>query len=230
MIFPDIPIWQSGIGSIFGFEFRENFNYPYISKSIHEFWRRWHISLSTWFKEYVYIPLGGNRKGAFRTYINLCIVFFLTGLWHGASWNFVFWGLFHGFFMVAERLGCGKVLEKNPVKLINDLYSSVAVLCGWVFFRIDGMKDGLNFVKAMFVFQKGQYGWKDCMNAEVILVLVFGILFCGILQTVFPRLWKILHSKEENSICQTAVLLTILCLCVISLSADAYNPFIYFRF
>ena len=114
MIFPDIPIWQSGIGSIFGFEFRENFNYPYISKSIHEFWRRWHISLSTWFKEYVYIPLGGNRKGAFRTYINLCIVFFLTGLWHGASWNFVFWGLFHGFFMVAERLGCGKVLEKNP--------------------------------------------------------------------------------------------------------------------
>ena len=121
-----------GLGSMFGFEFRENFNYPYISKSIQEFWRRWHISLSTWFKEYVYIPLGGNRKGKLRTYGNLFIVFLLTGFWHGASLTFVFWGLFHGFFMIIERLGFGKLLEKNPVKLLNHVYTWVVFVCGWV--------------------------------------------------------------------------------------------------
>ncbi|MBF4805330.1 MAG: MBOAT family protein, partial [Pseudoleptotrichia goodfellowii] len=104
-----------GLGKIFGFNFLENFNYPYISKNVQEFWRRWHISLSTWFKDYLYIPLGGSYRGKKRTYINLIIVFFLTGLWHGAAWNFVFWGLFHGFFLILERLGLNKILEKYLV-------------------------------------------------------------------------------------------------------------------
>lgn len=219
-----------GLGYMFGFEFRENFNYPYISKSIQEFWRRWHISLSTWFKEYVYIPLGGNRKGSIRTYINLFIVFLLTGFWHGASLTFVFWGLFHGFFMIVERLGFGKVLEKNPLKFLNHLYAWIVVVCGWVLFRMDGMKKGIAFLKAMLVYQKGEYNITACLNAEVILILLLGLLFCGILQNWIPKLKETLYRKEEISVFQTGCLFVIFFLCVISLSADSYNPFIYFRF
>lgn len=219
-----------GLGAMFGFDFKENFNYPYISKSIQEFWRRWHISLSTWFKEYVYIPLGGNRKGKTRTYINLFIVFLLTGFWHGASLTFIFWGLFHGFFMIIERLGFGKILEKNPLKILNHFYTWVVVVCGWVFFRIDGMRQGLKFIKAMFLYQKGEYNLMTCMNTEVVVVLVLGILLCGILQTIFPKFRAALYNREDLSVPQTAVLFAILFLCVISLSADSYNPFIYFRF
>lgn len=124
-----------GLGKMFGFNFLENFNYPYISKSIKEFWRRWHISLSTWFKEYLYIPLGGNRKRKLFTYINLLIVFFATGLWHGASYNFILWGLFHGFFLVIERIFLGKLLEKNKLKFINHIYVIFVFVIGWVLFR-----------------------------------------------------------------------------------------------
>lgn len=219
-----------GLGSMFGFEFRENFNYPYISKSVQEFWRRWHISLSTWFKEYVYIPLGGNRKGRVRTYVNLFIVFLLTGFWHGASLTFVFWGLFHGFFMVVERLGFGKLLEKNPLKILNHIYAWIVVVCGWVLFRMDGMKKGLAFLKAMFVYQKGEYNLTACLNAEVILILLLGLLLCGILQNRLPKLREALYRKEEISFFQMSCLFVIFFLCVISLSADSYNPFIYFRF
>ena len=120
-----------GLGSMFGFDFKENFHYPYISKSVREFWTRWHISLSTWFKEYVYIPLGGNRNGKWRTYRNLFLVFLLTGFWHGAGLNFVFWGVFHGCFMVLERIGFGKLLEKNPFKVFNHIYMAVTVVCIW---------------------------------------------------------------------------------------------------
>ena len=126
-----------GLGKMFGFDFMENFNYPYISKSIQEFWRRWHISLSTWFKEYVYIPLGGNRKGKVRTYFNLWIVFALTGIWHGATLNFLIWGLWHGLFMFIERLGVKKLLDKNPLKIINYIYTMFVVIVGWAMFRCD---------------------------------------------------------------------------------------------
>lgn len=219
-----------GLGSMFGFEFRENFNYPYISKSIQEFWRRWHISLSTWFKEYVYIPLGGNRKGRMRTYVNLFIVFLLTGFWHGASLTFIFWGLFHGFFMIVERLGFGKVLEKNPLKFLNHIYTWIVVVCGWVLFRMDGMKKGLAFLKAMFLYQKGEYNLTACLNAEVVLVLLAGFLLCGVLQSLIPKLKAALFAKEDISVIQMGCLFAIVFLCIISLSADSYNPFIYFRF
>ena len=122
-----------GLGKIFGFDFLENFNYPYISRSIKEFWRRWHISLSSWFRDYLYIPLGGNRKGKVRTYINLIIVFFVTGLWHGASFNFIVWGLYYAVFLVIERLGFGKRLEKLP-RIIQHVYTLLVVVIGWVFF------------------------------------------------------------------------------------------------
>lgn len=219
-----------GLGAIFGFQFQENFNYPYLAKSIREFWRRWHISLSSWFKEYVYIPLGGNRKGRVRTYVNLFLVFFLTGLWHGASWNFIFWGMFHGFFVIAERFLLGRFLDKNPVKVFNHLYVFLVVICGWVFFRIEGIRSAAAVLKGMFVYQKGIYRFSSCINTEVILSLIISVFLCGIVQEKIPFLKKMLFSRKEKSVLQTVCLMVMLFFCIISLSADVYNPFIYFRF
>mgnify|MGYP003632691901 CR=1 FL=1 len=140
-----------GLGKMFGYDFLENFNLPYISRSIQEFWRRWHISLSSWFRDYLYIPLGGNRKGAFRTYINLVVVFFVTGLWHGASWNFIVWGLYHGFFLILERLFLGKLLDRAP-RVLSHLYTLLVVLFGWVLFRAETLTQALEYMKLMFSF------------------------------------------------------------------------------
>ena len=138
-----------GLGKMFGFHINENFNYPYISTSIKDFWRRWHISLSTWFKEYLYIPLGGNREGKFKTYRNLMIVFFMTGLWHGASWNFVVWGLFHGVFLVVERIL--QVEKFLRFRLIQTAYALLVVMVGWVFFRAENLSSALGYLNRMFV-------------------------------------------------------------------------------
>jgi alginate O-acetyltransferase complex protein AlgI len=137
-----------GLGRMFGFHFPENFNFPYISRSIKEFWRRWHISLSTWFRDYVYVPLGGNRKGPLRTYLNLLIVFFLTGLWHGASWNFVIWGFLHGFFLILERLFLGKWLERLPG--LNLVYTLFVVVNAWVFFNAKDLDYALDYLRMMY--------------------------------------------------------------------------------
>jgi alginate O-acetyltransferase complex protein AlgI len=143
-----------GLGKMFGLNFLENFNFPYISKSIQEFWRRWHISLSSWFRDYLYIPLGGNRKGPYRTYFNLFFVFLITGFWHGASWNFVVWGLFHGMFLIIERLGLGKLLAKTWAP-INHSYVILVAMVGWVFFRADDLPLALEYLGAMFSFSLG---------------------------------------------------------------------------
>ena len=140
-----------GISRMLGFHFKENFNYPYISKSIQEFWRRWHISLSTWFREYLYIPLGGNRKGTLRTYLNLLVVFIITGLWHGANWTFVFWGLFHGLFMVLERSFLGKFLQKAPA-FLQHFYALFVIVIGWVYFRADSISEANQYVSYLFSF------------------------------------------------------------------------------
>ncbi len=219
-----------GLGSMFGFDFKENFHYPYISKSVREFWTRWHISLSTWFKEYVYIPLGGNRNGKWRTYRNLFLVFLLTGFWHGAGLNFVFWGIFHGCFMVLERIGFGKLLEKNPFKIFNHIYMAVTVVCIWTFFRIESMQAAGEYLKGMFIYQRGEYNLFSCINLEIILLLVTAFLLCGVLQTAVPRLKEALYQKEKVSAVESVGLLAILLLCVVTLSSNSYNPFIYFRF
>jgi len=166
-----------GLGRIFGFEFMENFNYPYISKSIKEFWRRWHISLSTWFRDYVYIPLGGSRCSKARTYINLLTIFFLTGIWHGASWNFIVWGLFHGIFMLLERGKFGTFLEKCRDGIRRG-YTLSVVLIGWVFFRAENLTLGLKYIGSMFNFTNGW--WKDLvfvLNKEYIFFLIVALLF-----------------------------------------------------
>ncbi|MDO5388977.1 MAG: MBOAT family O-acyltransferase, partial [Clostridia bacterium] len=168
-----------GLGKMFGFEFLENFNYPYISKSIREFWRRWHISLSTWFKEYLYIPLGGNRRGNFRTYINLIIVFFCTGMWHGASWNFVIWGMWHGLFSVIERLGFGKILEKDKSTVLSRIYTLFVVITGFTVFAITDFGELREYIKIMLFNGNGCIVDNNFifMLKNNIFVLLAGIVF-----------------------------------------------------
>lgn len=221
-----------GLGKIFGFHFLENFNYPYISRNIQEFWRRWHISLSQWFKDYLYIPLGGNRKGKMRTYINLLIVFFLTGLWHGSSWNFIFWGIFHGVFLIIERLGLKKVLEKTP-KILQHLYTMIIVIIGWVFFRADSFIFALKYLKVLFI--------PNFIHMESFLVelenLKLFIAVCAIIFStpIVPKLKNILlnnifKNKFYYEIFRNFIYIIFFLLSVIFLAGSNFNPFIYFHF
>jgi len=220
-----------GLGRIFGFDFLENFNYPYLSRSIREFWQRWHISLGTWFREYVYIPLGGNRKGSGRTYINLIIVFFLTGLWHGASLNFVAWGLFHGAFQIIERLGFNRFLKKHPV--IGHIYSLLVVLFGWVLFRIESLSGALRYV--LYMVMPWRYGFAemfripDALDLRGYVFLILAILGCGIIQSIGKKL-PVLASKWKYSYMEMVFLILVFAYCMILLAAGTHNPFIYFRF
>lgn len=221
-----------GIGKMIGFTFMENFNYPYISRSIQEFWTRWHISLSTWFKEYLYIPLGGNRKGKYKTYRNLIVVFFATGLWHGASWNFIVWGLFNGFFIVMERMFLGKLLDKNKFKIINHIYTVIIFVIGWTFFRAENLTYGLEYVGKLFVYSKNNPTnnlWMF-LNTEVIVVIILGALLSGPLQYIFPKFKYILHKKDSITWIEIIYLILLLSIVIIYLASGVYNPFIYFRF
>lgn len=220
-----------GLGKMFGFDFLENFRYPYLSRSIHEFWQRWHISLGTWFREYVYIPLGGNRKGTLRTYCNLIAVFFLTGMWHGASWSFIVWGLFHGFFQILERVKLKKFLSKHP--LISWIYCLLVVVFGWVLFRSESLTNGIKYL--LYMVAPWSFGFRDMMIFRIGLTLkeaavLFCALFgCGIAQLLAQRLPK-LEARWKYSILEFVFLAAALVYCVILLAAGTYNPFIYFRF
>ena len=231
-----------GLGSIFGFRIMENFNFPYISRSIKEFWRRWHISLSTWFRDYLYIPLGGNRLGTRRTYINLIIVFFLTGLWHGASWNFVAWGLLHGFFLVLERLGGDRLLQKLW-KPFQHIYTLAVVVFAWVLFRADDFQYAWGYYKAMLGLNdshSGMYEIAKFMNPEFMVVLIIGTLASVM---VFKKLRIYIdgflsdqHGGRLIAMQSTFTILMILfyfglfVLCSMYLLSNTYNPFIYYRF
>ena len=224
-----------GLGRMFGFHFKENFNYPYASLSIKEFWRRWHISLSTWFKEYVYIPLGGNRKGGARTILNKYIVFFLTGLWHGANTTFILWGLFHGTFLVLEgHTKCS--IRRVRWKWVQYLYTMLVVICGFVMFRADSVAQGLGILGQMFSFRGNAEGW-ILARAELTPYLITALL-AGIL-CMFPWAEAIKGKLQNGKRVQTASvvqiatgigLLACLLICMVMLASDAYNPFIYFRF
>lgn len=240
-----------GLGKIFGFEFLENFNYPYISKSVQEFWRRWHISLSTWFKEYLYIPLGGNRKGKARTYINLFIVFLCTGIWHGASWNFVLWGLWHGLFMILERVFLAEKLEKNRFKVINHIYTLAVVMLGWVIFRADNIGLAFEYIKNMFTFHLGEGTsliingaavsantgfWQmqydltaRYINPQLIIILVLAFIFSGVFRYADIEI-KPCDMSKKRLWAESAVIIALLAINVLALVSSTYNPFIYFRF
>lgn len=218
-----------GLGKLFGFEFQENFNLPYISRSIQEFWQRWHISLGTWFKEYLYIPLGGNRKGKARTYINLSVVFFLTGLWHGASFNFILWGLYHGFFQIVERSRLKEILGRH--RIISHLYVSVIVVFGWVLFRAEGLKKAGIMVKRMLMpwkYTESNFIIQDIFESRTILIIIIAILGCGLLQAIIKKVR--VEERLKNSCLDIMYCTAVFVLCIAMLASNTYNPFIYFRF
>ena len=223
-----------GLGKMFGFDFLENFRYPYLSKSIHEFWQRWHISLGTWFKEYVYIPLGGNRKGKILTYVNLSVVFLLTGLWHGANWTFVLWGVYHGLFQIIERMGGAKLLKKAGV--FANLYCLIVVLFGWVLFRADSVSHALLFAGHMTAPWK--YGLENAMNVRPLfllntksaIVFVIAVLGAGPVQAISKKVMPRISEKWKMSILEIPIICALLIYCILLLASGTYNPFIYFRF
>lgn len=217
-----------GLGMMFGFHFHENFDYPYISASIREFWRRWHMSLSGWFKEYLYIPLGGNRRGKFRTVVNKMIVFVCTGIWHGASFNFLFWGIYHGFFLMLEEYI--PFIGKKGGKLksfFQHVYALLVVCVGFVFFRADTMKQGCFWIREMFT----DSGWKASAMSLTLqqLTPVYLVTLAAALVAAVPVNSMLKKYKWYEGF--TYVLsLAGFALCVLSLAGGTYNPFIYFRF
>ena len=219
-----------GLGRIFGFYYEENFNYPYLSSSITEFWRRWHISLSTWFRDYLYIPLGGNRKGLGRTCVNLFIVFLATGLWHGASMTFIIWGIYHGLFILSERLWLKKVLDRNPVKFLNHLYAMVVVVFGWLLFRAPSMTYAIDLAKAMIRPSKGLWNAGLFANNKILFLAVLGILLCGPVQALFPRFRNHIFDEENVSYGDIAVMIVLLFLSTMVVVSSTYTAIIYFKF
>ena len=219
-----------GLGKIFGFEFLENFNFPYISTSIQEFWRRWHISLSSWFKEYLYIPLGENRKGKVRTYLNLLIVFFCTGFWHGASWNFIVWGMFHGFFQLLERGKWGEYIKNK--RILGHFYTMLIVMVGWVFFRAESLPKALQYLHKMFVYDSYSiYTIGRYMNCYIIVIIFLSILLCGLLQNKSHFLWgKSINNPLQISFMDCSICLLIMAITGVLIVCNTYNPFIYFQF
>lgn len=215
-----------GLGKMFGFDFPENFNYPYISKSITEFWRRWHISLSTWFRDYVYIPLGGNRKGKLITFRNIFIVWALTGFWHGASWNFLLWGIYFGTILMLEKAFLLKVLEKLPV-FIQHIYALILILIGWIIFSITEVA---NIPNALF----GLIRFTNIFDQSTLWYLSnYGVLLIICLLCSTPLFSKLMGKiKNENVRMGLSLFLIMiaLVLCVAYLVDASYNPFLYFRF
>lgn len=219
-----------GLGKMFGFEFLENFNYPYISKSISEFWRRWHISLGTWFREYLYIPLGGNRVTIPRLFINLSIVWFLTGLWHGASWNFVIWGVFYGLILFAEKIFLGPLLEKTP-PFFQHFYTLILVVIGWVFFASPNLEFALTYLKVMFF--SAHVALIDTTGLYYLTTNFVLLVICGFFATPFIQLHftKLIHSEKKWVIpFGLGLNCLLLFLSIAYLVTETYNPFLYFRF
>lgn len=237
-----------GLGRMFGFHFKENFNYPYVAITVQDFWRRWHISLTNWFREYLYIPLGGNRKGKTRTWINRLIVFFCTGLWHGASWNFVVWGLYHGLFLTIETLVNKKDSKKkhegstDPVAafaiyILKHVYVLMVVLIGFVFFRAETMQQAWTIIYAMFTPNM----WTpaiaastlELMNGSLIMAIVLSVIFSlPIKPFIEKRVNTIADEKRKNMWITLSYIASafLLVLCMLNLAGSTYNPFIYFRF
>ncbi|KNZ42877.1 MBOAT family O-acyltransferase [Acetobacterium bakii] len=219
-----------GLGKMFGFDFMENFNYPYISKSVSEFWRRWHISLGTWFKEYLYIPLGGNRVPIPRLFINLCIVWLLTGLWHGASWNFVIWGGYYGLILFFEKVFFQKYLEMAP-NFLQHIYTMILVIIGWVFFASPDMSYALDYIRILFF--SAQHTLVDStaiyyLGTNALLFLLCIVCSTPIIKITFK---KLIHT-EKSWIVPLALSLNgiIILLSIAYLVTETYNPFLYFRF
>ncbi len=231
-----------GLARMFGFQFKENFNYPYSATSIQDFWQRWHISLSSWFRDYLYIPLGGNRKGIYRTCFNLLTVFFLCGLWHGANWTFIVWGLYHGLFLVLERCGLGRILAKLP-RMIQHTYTIMVFTVGWVFFRAESLPRALDYLTGLGNFNAAPYldaRLFAALNNEFYLALAISIIF---MFPVAPTVLAKIHSLGKTggrasrrlytsmmTVVPVVWVSAIIIYCSAQMISGTLNPFLYFRF
>ncbi len=224
-----------GMGKMIGFKYRENFNYPYISKSVTEFWRRWHISLGSFFRDYVYIPLGGNRKGALKTALNLLTVWFLTGLWHGASWNYVLWGLYFFVFILIEKIFLLKPLEKS--KVVSHIYLCLVILFGWVLFRFRNLTAVINVLKGMFGAYSNKFFDFETLTyiGQYAFIIIFSAAACTPLfkylnNKIFDKAFEKPTFKPIYFIARILLPFALLFVSVAALAGDSYNPFIYFQF
>ena len=220
-----------GLGRMFGFNFLENFNYPYIATSITDFWRRWHISLSTFFRDYVYIPLGGNRVSKIKFIRNIFIVWLLTGIWHGASYNFILWGLYYAILLLIEKLFTGKYIEKLP-KVLKILYSLFFITLGWVIFRVENINDLILVIQKMFSFNNTSF--ITLFNNNAILISTIPYIIFGIFLSLPIDKWFKTKVDKSNGIVLTLIedliLGVLFGISVMFLVSNSYNPFIYFRF
>ncbi|WP_111931053.1 MBOAT family O-acyltransferase [Clostridium tertium] len=217
-----------GLGHLFGFKFPENFNYPYISRSITEFWRRWHISLSTWFKEYLYIPLGGNRRG--NVYFNLFVVFLVTGLWHGASWNFVIWGLWHGMFMIIERVIRNENWYKKIPSFIKIFITLFIVIIGWVLFKATTLEEGLKYLSIMFGlsnFSNITFEYTYFISRKFIVLIIIGIIAST---PIFKNIFNRYRDIKVFELIKTILIILLFIISIIFMVNSTYSPFIYFQF
>lgn len=219
-----------GLSGMFGFEICENFHYPYLSGSIQEFWRRWHISLSSWFRDYLYIPLGGNRKGKIRTYLNLSVVFLATGLWHGATTAFLFWGALHGFFMILERLGLKKLLDRT--KVLRYLYTMVIVIFGWVIFRVANLAPAFAYIRRMLMpwrYTVSTCALRELISNRCIFMALAGVLGMGLIQALLKKCGS-LPKRLEGSVWEMLYCMFLVASSILFLVNGTYNPAIYLNF
>ncbi len=216
-----------GLGKMFGFEFVQNFNFPYKAVSITDFWRRWHISLSSWFRDYVYIPLGGNRKGILRTIFNIFVVWSLTGLWHGAAWNFIAWGMYYGVLLILEKYALKKALERVPV-ILRHIGTLIVVMIGWVFFSSENITQATDFIGALVGFGNGEFIDSQAMyllSENLFSVFAMGLSAAGV--------FEMISTREETRVYKSfkcVLYLVIFVICIAYLVSETYNPFLYFRF
>ena len=218
-----------GLGHMFGFEFKENFNYPYMATSITDFWRRWHISLSTWFKEYVYIPLGGNRHGLFRTCLNLMIVFLLTGIWHGANFTFIMWGVVYGLIQIIEKLFLLKALNANKLKFVNWIYVMIITVLLFVVFRSNNIQEAF-VIFSQYGKLESKYNVLSYISMKYIVTLIIAILSMGVIQKIFGKLYEKINNNTIVNIIDATLQFAILIIAILSIVDGTYNPFIYFQF
>ncbi|MBQ3671706.1 MAG: MBOAT family protein [Treponema sp.] len=214
-----------GLGKMFGFDFPENFDYPYIAKSVKEFWRRWHISLSHWFRDYVYIPLGGSRHGTMRTYINLLVVWGLTGFWHGASWNFIFWGLYYFAFLALERFWWKKILSKLPTA-VQHFYTISVVSIGWLLFRAEGPRAVIKYARSLFRLSSSM--WVDfvyIIDRKCIFFVLLGIIF-----SIPTKQFLLSRIGRKSDSVHNCLLFTTFVVAIAFLLGTGFSPFLYFRF
>ncbi len=223
-----------GLARLFGFNLLENFNYPYISRSMREFWRRWHISLSNWFRDYLYISMGGSRCRPFRVYINLFVVFALCGIWHGASWNFLIWGLIHGLFLVLERIGFYSLLKRLP-SVSHHIYVCIVVMVAWVFFRAETLDAAVSFLAAMAGLGEGvstSHRVAYYVNPEIMITLVAAVLFSTPLPSIGSKHIALLLRNNRTLVWvgKSSFIIILFFFCTLYIASNTYNPFIYFRF